>query len=227
MIRSVLTANLLGLWSSAGFAGDIVLEDDTFVVMESGWAQVEVKEMSFPEPVGIEGKCTVALRLDDESGDLLVRPMKCPDELVESAVAASQEWVIWTKGIHYWGQPVGMNLNYLFQTDEVTLHLDETWLVSDIEDRPEGVHTSSLTLAKSVVPKYPPQLRGTGEEGICLMRVSINHRGVPSLVGYLECPIGFQRSAEKAVKRWRWLPPTQNGERVAAETTVKMHFKGQ
>ena len=223
----VWVAGLLALFPSVGLAGDIVVEQGTFVVMESGWAQVEVKEMSFPEPVGVAGQCRVALRLDDETGELLVRPMNCPDELVDSAVAAAQEWVIWTLGIHYWGQPVGMNLNFVFKADEVTLHLDEAWLVSPIEARPEGVHTSSLTLSKSIVPKYPKQLRGKGEEAACLMRVEINKRGVPQGVEYLECPEDFQRSAEKAVKRWRWLPPTADGERVDAETTVKMRFKGQ
>jgi TonB family protein len=163
----------------------------------------------------------------NEAVETIVDVVDCKEELKANTLRAANAWVLEVGRLEYYGQEAAFRARFVFNDREVYLQLNEAWLESAVEARPMGVRTSSLLLDRTAVPKYPKALRGSGEEGVCLLHIELTKSGKPELIEPLSCPEAFQAEAIKAAKRWRWHPPHSNGEKVRSEANIRMRFKAQ
>lgn len=84
------------------------------------------------------------------------------------------------------------------------------------------------TRAVSIVaPKYPLESRRRREQGIVVLAVTLDLDGAVAGVSVSRSS-GFERldrAALDAVRRWRWSPTLQGGERVAVRGVVEIPFE--
>ena len=75
-------------------------------------------------------------------------------------------------------------------------------------------------------PEYPPLSKNAREEGKVFLNVFVEPTGVPSKIEVRKSS-GFERldkSAERAVRRWKFVPAKLGGEAVAAWVVVPVNF---
>ena len=85
-----------------------------------------------------------------------------------------------------------------------------------------------LIEASRVQPEYPELARVARVEGHVILQVLIEPDGSVGDVEVLRCNrpnLGFEESAARAVRRWRYEPALQNGKPVAVYLTVFVEFK--
>jgi hypothetical protein len=206
------------------------IDPGTFVVMESGWAQIDVTRYVMPAPVeGHSGRCVVSVYRDNENGDYIKGTRDCPDPALEkAALTAANLWAFDVTGIYYFGQTGGITLDFSFDgMEDVQMTMDERWIQTPLENRPKGVITTSVEVSIRAYPKYPKKLRGTGEEAVCIALIDISDRGKPNQIQIKGCEDPFAAEATKAAKRWRWTPPQFNGQRRDAKSSVKFNFQAE
>ena len=91
---------------------------------------------------------------------------------------------------------------------------------------PKSLSASSVQYASTVEPEYPRQSKRNGEAGRVLVRVFIDEAGTPRQV-QVNKSSGFERldaSALAAVLKFRFRPPTENGQPVAGWANVPIDF---
>ncbi len=83
-----------------------------------------------------------------------------------------------------------------------------------------------MQYASTVQPEYPRLSQRNGESGRVLVRVFIDESGAPRQV-QLNRSSGFERldaSALAAVLKFRFRPPTENGQPVSGWANVPIDF---
>jgi TonB family protein len=199
----------------------------SFVIHEMGWAPVIVLDMTMPFPIlGERGECRVVIRLDEKKATSLDF-LECAEKFRANTQRGTSAWVMELGRLEYYGQEGAFRVTFVFDDKEVYLRMNEAWLKSPVDERPAAVQTSSLVLDRTSVPKYPRKLREGGDAAVCLVTVQVGRSGRPESVAPTGCPEEFAREAAKAAKRWRWRPPRSNGEKVTAETVIRMRFKSR
>jgi hypothetical protein len=87
-----------------------------------------------------------------------------------------------------------------------------------------GVHHAELEMKKWVQPDYPREAKGLGDVK-CVATVRIDAFGVPEEVTVAsDCPTVLQPIVRDAILEWRWYPPKDGKQRVAAEATIAVQF---
>lgn len=219
---------MLSLLLTAVAAGStIAIPPGSLILQEKGWATIQVDGITLPPfDTGEAGNCTVVLGLPMEGGITAVAT-ECDTPFAYRSQQATLDWTAEAIDRDFYEQTAMLSIQYVYTGDEVRVFFDEKTLRSPLEDRPSFVDTASFDLIKTVVPRYPKELIGSEQGATCVVRARVLKSGRPTDLEPLSCPDAFQDSASRAIKRWRWAPPTTNGERVVKFTRVTVTFKPQ
>lgn len=79
-------------------------------------------------------------------------------------------------------------------------------------------------LVHRVEPEYPELARRTGVQGMVLLQVTVNERGLVSRVDVLRGHRLLNQAAVDAVRQWRYSPTLLNDEPVPVVATVTVNF---
>ncbi len=92
-----------------------------------------------------------------------------------------------------------------------------------------GGVTNPVLIAESYVrPDYPEVARLARQEADVVLRAIITREGTVDSAEVLRCTrpaFGFEDAALVAVRRWRYLPATQDGEPVSVYFTILVEFE--
>ena len=88
-----------------------------------------------------------------------------------------------------------------------------------------GGNVQESKLIHRVEPVYPEEAVAAGIQGVVIMVVTVNERGVVTDVHVVSGHPFLKRSAVDAVSRWRYLPTFLNGEPVPVAATVVVTYK--
>ncbi len=79
-------------------------------------------------------------------------------------------------------------------------------------------------IIKLVKPVYPPNAAAHGIRGKVTLQVSINERGEPTNIRFMDGNPIFAESALDAVRQWKWKPLKPNGVAVPVDTSVTVNY---
>lgn len=75
-------------------------------------------------------------------------------------------------------------------------------------------------------PEYSEEGRKAKLQGVVLLRIEIDERGLPRIVAVRQgLGLGLDEKAVEAVKRWRFRPAMRNGRPVPASAMVEVVFR--
>ena len=93
------------------------------------------------------------------------------------------------------------------------------------QDKPKaGKDVQPAILIHQVKPDYPDAWKKAGLQGTVHLRATIAKDGTVKDITVVDGDARLAKSAEKALKQWRYKPTTLNGEPVEAQITVAMAF---
>jgi TonB family protein len=93
------------------------------------------------------------------------------------------------------------------------------------QDQPKaGQDVQPATLVHQVSPDYPGSWKKEGLQGTVHLRMTIAKDGSVRDVTVVDGDARLARSAEKALKQWRYKPAMKNGEPVEIQSTVAVTF---
>jgi TonB family protein len=87
-----------------------------------------------------------------------------------------------------------------------------------------GQDVQPATLVHRVNPDYPDSWKKQGLQGTVHLHITIAKDGNVRDVKVVDGDSRLAKSAEKAVKQWRYKPALRNGEPVEVEATVAVAF---
>lgn len=94
---------------------------------------------------------------------------------------------------------------------------------------PDGDLSPPYLIPESrVSPEYPPSALAARYDGTVVMSVKVLQDGAVDTVDVLDSTrpnLGFEKSAERAVKKWRFEPAVKNGAPVDAYAVVQLAFR--
>ena len=93
---------------------------------------------------------------------------------------------------------------------------------------PGGPGVTVPILINEVRPSYPPMAKKLRAQGMVTLNILVGIDGNVEDIKILNVSrtgIGFEKSAEKAVRQWRYKPATKNGVRVRMWLPVRVPFK--
>jgi hypothetical protein len=103
----------------------------------------------------------------------------------------------------------------------------------DLVNRPEPPKLKS-----KVAPEYTARAAQAGLKGKAVVQVTIDKNGVPQdpkFVAFYEAgtpgpamvdPLGLDKTAVAAVRKWRFIPATKNLDTMPAQATIVVDFPG-
>jgi periplasmic protein TonB len=93
------------------------------------------------------------------------------------------------------------------------------------QDPPKAAqNVQPATLVHHVQPDYPEAWKREGIQGTVHLRAIMAKDGSVQGVTVLDGEPRLAKSAEKAVKKWRYKPKMVNGEPVEVQTTIAVAF---
>jgi protein TonB len=93
------------------------------------------------------------------------------------------------------------------------------------QDPPKaGQNVQPAALIHQVPPDYPDAWKREGLQGTVHLRAIIAKDGTLQDITVLDGDSRLAKSAEKAVKKWRYKPKMLNGEPVDVQTTIAVVF---
>jgi periplasmic protein TonB len=93
------------------------------------------------------------------------------------------------------------------------------------QDQPKvGQNVQPATLTHRVKPDYPDSWKREGMQGTVHLHVTIAKDGSVRDIKVVDGDSRLAKSAEKAVKQWRYKPAMRNGEPVEIQVTVAVVF---
>jgi TonB family protein len=93
------------------------------------------------------------------------------------------------------------------------------------QDQPKtGQDVQTAVLVHRVNPDYPSDWKREGLQGNVHLRATIAKDGSVKDITVVDGDARLLKSAEKALKQWRYKPATKNGEPVEVQTTVVIAF---
>lgn len=83
-------------------------------------------------------------------------------------------------------------------------------------------------VVKKVMPKYTPEAKAAGIQGIVKLDVEIDAEGHAVSVTVVKgVDPGLDHSAVEAVKQWEWAPTIKDGKPVPVKTDIEINFSLQ
>jgi len=93
------------------------------------------------------------------------------------------------------------------------------------QDQPKtGKNVQPAVLIHRVKPDYPDAWKREGIQGTVHLHAIITKDGSVQNITVIDGDARLAKSAEKAVKKWRYKPTMVNGEPVDVETTLAITF---
>jgi len=94
------------------------------------------------------------------------------------------------------------------------------------QDAPKKVWSGVMAeqSVTKVVPVYPPEARIAGVQGTVVMHAIIGKTGTIENLDVLSGPEALRSSALDAVRQWTYKPYLLNGNPVAVDTTITIHY---
>jgi TonB family protein len=92
------------------------------------------------------------------------------------------------------------------------------------EQSKAGQDLEPAALVHQVPPDYPDAWKREGLQGTVHLRATIAKDGTLQAVTVLDGDARLAKSAEKAVKKWRYKPKMLKGEPVEVQTTIAVVF---
>ena len=92
---------------------------------------------------------------------------------------------------------------------------------------PPIIETTSIAVKRRIDPLYPPSARRLDQEGTVRLRILVDERGRASDVQVARSS-GYDSlddAAVSAVRRWQFVPATENSRAVSAWTEVSVVFR--
>jgi protein TonB len=89
------------------------------------------------------------------------------------------------------------------------------------------IETTSIAVKRRIDPLYPPSARRQDQEGTVRVRILVDERGRASDVQVTRSS-GYDSlddAAVSAVRRWQFIPATENSRAVSAWTEVSVVFR--
>jgi len=89
------------------------------------------------------------------------------------------------------------------------------------------IETTSIAVKRRIDPLYPPSARRQDQEGTVRVRILVDERGRASDVQVARSS-GYDSlddAAVSAVRRWQFIPATENSQAVSAWTEVSVVFR--
>lgn len=78
---------------------------------------------------------------------------------------------------------------------------------------------------KKVTPKYTPEAKAAGIQGVVKLSVEVDPEGHAASVTVLKgLDPGLDSNAVEAVKQWQWSPTVKDGKPVSVMTDVDINF---
>ncbi len=95
-----------------------------------------------------------------------------------------------------------------------------------MEGPAHGSANVTLAYESMTEPRYPPDAKRRGEQGVVLLRVRVGSNGMPQQVDVARSSGSFRldRAAREAVLRWRFRPVQVDGRAIPAEGLVPIAF---
>ncbi len=111
---------------------------------------------------------------------------------------------------------------------QVTHSPDTTGLTTPSQaGSPPIIETTSIAVKRRIDPLYPPSARRLDQEGTVRVRILVDERGRASDVQVARSS-GYDSlddAAVSAVRRWQFIPATENSRAVSAWTEVSVVFR--
>jgi periplasmic protein TonB len=93
------------------------------------------------------------------------------------------------------------------------------------QDQPKGEQDVQMaTLIHRVNPDYPDSWKKRGLQGTVHLHITIAKDGSVQDIKVVDGDSTLAKSAEKAVKQWRYKPALRNGEPVEVQATIAVAF---
>lgn len=78
---------------------------------------------------------------------------------------------------------------------------------------------------KKVAPKYPPEAKKAGIQGVVKLSVEVDAKGHATAVTVLKgLDPALDKNGVEAVKQWQWAPTIKDGKAVPVTTDVEINF---
>ncbi len=113
----------------------------------------------------------------------------------------------------------------------LTLHLNVTStspsaiaLSTHSDPRPIPAAEAAEHVLTKVPPQYPPDAKKAHVQGIVILDAVINEQGQVEKLKVVSGPAVLQQSALDAVRQWTYKPFLLDGQPVAVETTINVHY---
>ena len=85
--------------------------------------------------------------------------------------------------------------------------------------------TMEMRIVSKVDPVYPEESRRAGTQGLAVLDVVIGADGAVSRLRHISGDERLLKSAEEAVRNWKFEPYQSSGRAVAVETTIAVEFR--
>jgi len=90
---------------------------------------------------------------------------------------------------------------------------------------PVPSETMEMRIVSKVDPVYPEEARAAGKQGLAIVDAVIGEDGLVSRVRPVSGDDQLLKSAEEAVRSWKFEPYQSSGRAVAVETTIAVEFR--
>ena len=90
---------------------------------------------------------------------------------------------------------------------------------------PVSSETMEMRIVSKVDPVYPEEARRAGKNGLALLDAVIGADGTVTRLRPLSGDDQLVKSAEEAVRSWKFEPYQSSGRAVAVETTIAVEFR--
>lgn len=194
------------------------------VLHHPNYAPVEIYELPLPPPAAGPGVCAVTVQVRKDRRTTAWAGEPCDASVRDASVGAIASWVV--------DPSENRQPNEIYARFVVTFRYGDDGAPRVVVDDRDLVTAPGRPLPPSVGTFTPPQLLKQepprpvdGAKGECRLRVALDPAGKPDDVEPIECPPELADSAIRAVSRWRWSPPTIDGQRVGTSTDVMVRFR--
>lgn len=160
-------------------------------------------------------------------GQRSVRTEGCVNPFYEAAHEAAKAWTWELRGGEA-DDTYTVDLTLAWRAGEVVGH--GVFGADGAEEARFGEATPGLSGSASVVPRrrvsprFPLEAYGVHPTATCMAVLYLDARGRPEEVSVSRCPQVFHAPTVRALRRWRFEPPTVEGEPVESRFGIRIRY---
>lgn len=196
-------------------------------IRHKGFAAVRVHDIAMPEPwTGPEARsCPVLVGVNSRFEVVSWPEAGCHADVELRSVAAANAFRLTPApnlAAERYARFRGV-FRYEPNGGPVTLDLPSPDIEKGSDELPDGVHgRPAAVVLRSISPRF--ESKG---EASCTVDVNVSRSGRPKdLKTDAACPTDMVAASLKAIKRWRWVPPLEDGRPTTIRTRVTVRRQG-